>query len=119
MENTQNGIYWLEKAATQDNQYAQYQLGKMLLYGQRIDQDIDRGLELLKASAAQGNEYAARIVNNYGRKPVGLASIRLLASLTSLFRENIERDQKTVNLIDRKLRRKIEEKKQAQGIRMG
>ena len=119
IENTQNGIYWLEKAVAQENQYAQYQLGKMLLYGQRIDQDIDRGLELLKASAAQGNAYAARIVNNYGRKPVGLASIRLLASLTNLFRENIERDQKTVNLIDRKLRRKIEEKKQAQGIRMG
>lgn len=118
-ENTQSGIYWLEKAVAQQNQYAQYQLGKMLLYGQRIDQDIDRGMELLKASAAQGNEYAARIVNNYGRKPVGLASIRLLASLTNLFRENIERDQKAVNLIDRKLRRKIEEKKQAQGIRMG
>lgn len=118
-ENTQSGIYWLEKAVAQQNQFAQYQLGKMLLYGQRIDQDIDRGLELLKASAAQGNEYAARIVNNYGRKPVGLASIRLLASLTNLFRDNIERDQKAVNLIDRKLRRKIEEKKQAQGIRMG
>ena len=119
IENTQNGIYWLEKAVAQENQYAQYQLGKMLLYGQRIDQDIDRGLELLKASAAQGNEYATRIVNNYGRKPVGLASIRLLASLTNMFRENIERDQKTVNLIDRKLRRKIEEKKQAQGLRLG
>ena len=118
-ENTKSGLYWLEKAVSQQNQYAQYQLGKMLLYGQRIDQDIDRGLELLKASAAQGNEYAARIVNNYGRKPVGLASIRLLASLTNMFRENIERDQKTVNLIDRKLRRKIEEKKQAQGLRLG
>lgn len=119
LENTQHGLYWLEKAVVKENQYAQYQLGKMLLYGQRIDKDIDRGLELLRASAAQGNEYATRIINNYGRKPVGLASIRLLASLTSLFRENIERDQKTVNLIDRKLRRKIEEKKQAQGIRMG
>ena len=118
-ENIKNCLYWLEKAVAQQNQYAQYQLGKMLLYGQRIDQDVARGLELLKASAAQGNEYAARIVNNYGRKPVGLASIRLLASLTNLFRENIERDQKNVNLIDRKLQRKIAEKKQAQGIRMG
>ena len=118
-ENTATGIYWLQQAVAQQNQYAQYQLGKMLLYGQRIDQDVERGLEMLNASAAQGNEYAARIVNNYGRKPVGLASIRLLASLTNLFRENIEREQKNVNLIDRKLRRKIEEKKQAQGIRMG
>jgi len=118
-DNTQSAINLLDRAVAQQNQYAQYQLGKMLLYGQRVERDIDRGMELLKASAAQGNEYAARIVNNYGRKPVGLASIRLLASLTNLFQENIERDQIKVNLIDRKLRRKIEEKKQALGIRMG
>ena len=118
-ENTRAGIYWLEKAVVQQNQYAQYQLGKMLLYGQRIDQDINRGLELLKASAAQGNEYASRIVNNYDRKPVGLASIRLLASLTNLFRENFEQDQNKANLVERKIRRKIAEKKLAHGLRMG
>ena len=116
----ETAIYWLKKAVALDNQYAQYQLGKMLLFGQGIDRDIEAGKYLLQCSAAQGNEYAQRILNNYGRTPIALASFRLMAHLAQIFQQNIrEQEQKNSNIIDRKLRQKIEEKKQAQGLKMG
>ena len=116
----EKAIHWLNKAVALDNQYAQYQLGKMLLFGQGIDRDIDEGKNLLHQSAAQGNEYAQQILNNYGRTPIALAGFRLLSSLAQMFQDKIEQEQKqNSNLIDRKLRQKIEEKKQAQGLKMG
>lgn len=116
----EKALYWLKKAVALDNQYAQYQLGKMLLFGQGIERDIDVGKYLLQCSADQGNEYAQRILNNYGRTPIALAGFRLMASLTHMFQNKIEQEQKqNSNLIDRKLRQKIEEKKQAQGLKMG
>lgn len=116
----EKSLYWLRRAVALDNQYAQYQLGKMLLFGQGIDRDIESGKYLLQCSAAQGNEYAQRILNHYGRTPIALAGFRLLSSLAQIFQEEIQQqEQKNSNLIDRKLRQKIEEKKQAQGIKMG
>ena len=116
----EKAIYWLKKAVALNNQYAQYQLGKMLLFGQGIDRDIEIGKYLLRLSAAQGNKYAQRILNNYGRTPIALAGFRLLANLAQMFQNRIEQEQKqNGNLIDRKLRQKIEEKKQAQGLKMG
>lgn len=116
----EKALYWLRRAVVLENQYAQYQLGKMLLFGQGIERDIAAGKQLLQASAAQGNAYAQRILNNYGRTPIAQAGSRLLSSLARIFQEEIQRqEQKNSNLIDRKLRRKIAEKKQAQGIKMG
>ena len=117
----EKATYWLKKAVALNNQYAQYQLGKMILFGQGIDRDIEIGKYLLRLSAAQGNEYAQRILNNYGRTPIALAGFRLLANLAQIFQNRIEQEQKqqNSNLIDRKLRQKIVEKKQAQGLKMG
>lgn len=117
----EKAIYWLKKSVALNNQYAQYQFGKMLLFGQGIDRDIEVGKYLLRLSAAQGNEYAQRILNNYGRTPIALAGFRLMASLAQMFQNRIEQEQKQQNrnLIDRKLRQKIEEKKQAHGLKMG
>lgn len=119
-KDTEKAICWLKKAVALDNPYAQYQLGKMLLFGQGVNRDIDMGKYLLQCSAAQGNEYARKILDNYGRTPIGLAGFRLLSCLARMFQENMEQEQKqNSNRIDRKLRQKIEEKKQAQGLRMG
>ncbi len=115
----EEAVKWLEEAIRDDNQYAQYLLGKMLLFGQNIEKDVERGMALLQASAAQGNEYAQRIINNYGKRPVGLMGARLFASLGRIIQNQIQEDNKKANLIDRKLRQKIEEKKQAHGLRMG
>lgn len=66
----------------------------------------------------QTNRQAAAIRPDRGA--VGLAGFRLLSCLARMFQENMEQEQKqNSNRIDRKLRQKIEEKKQAQGLRMG
>ena len=115
----EEAVKWLEQAVQGENQYAQYLLGKMLLFGQNIEKDVERGMALLNASAAQGNEYAQRIIHNYGRHPVGLIGARLFASLGRVIQNQIQEDNKQASIIDRKLRQKIEEKKQAHGLRMG
>ncbi len=116
---TEEAVKWLEEAIQDNNQYAQYLLGKMLLFGQNIEKDVERGMALLQASAAQGNEYAQRIINNYGKHPVGLIGARLFASLGRIIQNQIQEDNKEAAIIDRKLRQKIAEKKQAHGLKMG
>lgn len=118
-------LHWLWESVKQENQYAQYQLGKMLLFGKDTEQDITEGIHLLSASAEQGNVYAARLLQNYysGRlknPSLGMASVRLLSHLARLFQDRLrgnEDGQRAV--IEKKLRQKIEEKKQAHGMKMG
>lgn len=116
----EKAIKLLEKASESGNQYAQYLLGKMLLFGQNIDQDEEAGKEWLRRSAAQGNIYAQRILDNYGKAPIGMIAFRLLANLAQIIRDDMEHKQNEQGqLIDRKIRRKIAEKKQAHGQKMG
>ena len=116
----EKAIELLEKASEAGNQYAQYLLGKMLLFGQNIDQDEEAGKEWLRRSAAQGNIYAQRILDNYGKAPIGMIAFRLLANLAQIIRDDMEQKQNEQGqLIDRKIRRKIAEKKQAHGQKMG
>ena len=44
---------------------------------------------------------------------------RLVANVAQIIQEDVEKEQKQLNLIDKKLRRKIAEKKQLHGQRMG
>lgn len=113
-------IELLESASEAGNQFAQYQLGKMLLFGQHVDQDEEAGKEWLRRSAAQGNIYAQRLLDNYGRAPIGLMAFRLLGHLARIIQDDLEQKQETNRqLIDRKLLSKIAEKKQALGQKMG
>ena len=114
----------LTEAANQGNQWAEYQLGKMYLYGQGVDKNYDEAVRLLTSSANRGNEYAQRLLDNYhsnthGNSATVLASLRLLARLSQIIREDADKRDKTGRPIDRKLMRKIEEKKMAQGQKMG
>lgn len=105
--------HWFSRA------YALYQLGKMYLFGQNVDRDEELGKKLLSASAEQGNIYAQRILESYGKQPICAICIRLASNLAQTFQESIEKDHRNVSEIDRKLRRKIAEKKQAHGQRIG
>ena len=114
----------LTEAANQGNQWAEYQLGKMYLYGQGVDKNYDEAIRLLTSSANRGNEYAQRLLDNYhsnthGNSATVLASLRLLARLSQIIREDADKRDKPGRSIDRKLMRKIEEKKMAQGQKMG
>ncbi|MFR7784496.1 MAG: MobP3 family relaxase [Ruminococcus sp.] len=114
----------LSEAAKRGNQWAEYQLGKMYLYGQGVDKDYELAVQLLTSSASKGNEYAQHILDNYhpythSSSATVLASMRLLARLSQIIRDDAEKRNTNSRTIDRKLMRKIEEKKMAQGQKMG
>ena len=127
-KDAQKAVRYLSLSAEQGNQYAQYQLGKMLLYGRDIEQDIALGLSLLSASAAQGNPYAQRVIDSYNsfkgktKSSAALSTMRLLGYLSRLIKNRLDDENRrdgSVGLIDKKLRREIELKREAHGQRMG
>ena len=124
-KDAEKALHWLWESVKQKNQYAQYLLGKMLLFGKETDRDVETGIALLSASAEQGNVYAARLLQSYYsgrlRNPsIGMASFRLLSQLTRMFTDRLRRNEDGQRaVIERKLRQKIEEKKQAHGMKMG
>ena len=114
-------IRWLTEAAEQDNQFAQYVLGKLYLCGHDVPRDREKAVLFLQASAAQGNIYAQFFLDHLDsfRDPSAfLAATRLLHRLESLFREDYHNATGGSPFhIDRKRRRRLAEKKQAQGHR--
>ena len=112
-------VAYLTESAEQGNQYAQYILGKLYLTGQDVQQDRGRAWEYFCQSAEQGNEYAGFFLEHFdqARRPnVFLAATRLLHHLSQIFRDNSVPPAAPVGQrVDRKLRRKIQEKKIAMG----
>ena len=112
-------IRWLEKSAMQENQFAQYALGKLYLCGHDVPRDKEKAVPLLEASAAQGNIYAQFLldhIDSFRNPSPFLAATRLLRRLENLFREDVRKAAGgTAYHIDRKRRRRLAEKKQAQG----
>lgn len=114
-------IRHFEIAAEGGNNYAEYQLGKLYLYGKDIPQDYDKAIEYLNASAEHGNEYAKQLlhlVRTNTHYAAGMGVFRLFRHMGKILENNI-RDDKTGGGIDKKLRRQINEKKQAQGLKLG
>ena len=112
-------VDYLTFSAEQGNQYAQYTLGKLYLTGQGVKQDREQAWTYFYESAEQGNEYAAFFLEHFdqARRPnVFLAATRLLHHLSQIFRDNSVPPAAPVGQrVDRKLRRKIQEKKIAMG----
>ena len=95
----------------------------MYLYGQGVDKNYELAVRLLPSSADKGNQYAQQLLENYhpytqNNSATILASLRLLARLSQIIRDDADKRDKTGRAIDRKLMRKIEQKKQAQGQKM-
>ncbi len=115
----ESAICWLTASAEQGNQFAQYALGKLYFYDGDVPRDKEKSLYWLELSAAQGNVYAQYLIDNIGsyRNPsVLLAATRLMHRLENLFNEDYRRTAGiAASHIDRKRRRKLQEKKQAQG----
>ena len=117
-------VQLLTEAADQGNQWAEYQLGKMYLYGQGVYMNYDLAVRLLTASVNKGNEYAQHLLNNYrpythSSSATVLASMQLLARLSQIICDDAEKRNADRRAIDRKLMRKIQEKRMAQGQKMG
>ncbi len=113
-------ISMFELSAEQGNHFAEYQLGKIYCYGHGVTQDIDLGIKWLQASGDHGNEYAASLLQHIQEQRQAhatSAAFGLLSSLAKLLRDDAEQNFQKRQSIDRKLRRQIEEKKQAQGLK--
>ena len=115
----EKAISWLEQSAGQGNQYAQYALGKLYLCGKDISRDREKAAVYLQAAAEQGNIYAAFLLEHMDafRDPdLFLAATRLMHRLEKLLSEDVHRAAGGSPFhIDRKRRRRLSEKKQAQG----
>ena len=110
-----------EIVAENGNDYAEYMLGKMYLYGKEVECDYDRAIAYLTASAEHGNQYANQLLHsiksnrNYNAT---LGSLRLLGQISRIIQDRLEDERKGKGLaVDRKLKRIIDEKKQAQGLK--
>ena len=110
-----------EIAAENGNHYAEYMLGKIYLYGRETEQDYAKAIAYLTVSAEHGNQYAAQllhIIKSNRNWSAALGSLRLLGQISRIMQNHLEDERREKRiLIERKLRRKIEEKKQAHGLK--
>lgn len=111
-----------EIAAENGTHYAEYMLGKVYLYGKEVERDYDKAMEYLTASAEHGNQYAAQllhIIKSNRNWSAALGSLRLLGQISRILQNRLDEERKgKANSIDRKLKIKINEKKQAHGLRL-
>ena len=116
-------IYNFEIAAENGSDFAEYMLGKMYLYGKEVECDYDRAIVYLTASAEHGNQYAQQLLHSIKANrnwSATLGSLRLLCQISRIIQNRLEDERRGKQIsIDRKLRRKIEEKKQAHGLQQG
>ena len=112
-------LEYLTASAKEGNPLAQYTLGKLYLMGKDVERDREEAYRWFQASAQQGNPYAQFFLDHFGETQsphLLLTATRLLRQLGQIFQENsvppvFPGSQRT----DRKLRRKIRQKKIALG----
>ncbi len=106
----------------QCGKYAEYQLGKIYLFGKDAEKNFDKAMEYLKSSAEHGNKYAEQLYQNAHSNrnfAAGIGAFRLFHHLARLIQNRIDDEKKgKFSFVDRKLRRMIDEKKQAQGLKL-
>ena len=113
-------VRWLTASAEQGNRYAQYALGKLYLLGEEVPEDREAARQWFQRAAEQGDQYAQYFVEHMGRRdlfPVAQSVAQLLHHLAGIFREQSQppRPGGLRPIVDKKLRRKIREKKIAMG----
>ena len=84
--------------------------------------NYDLAVRLLSSSANKGNEYAQQLLENestYSQNnfAMALVSLRLLTWIAQILQEDILKNDDIHFRIEKKVRRRIEEKRQAQGIK--
>ena len=112
---------YFEKAVRLGNDSAMFSLGKMYFYGNGVEEDFKKAVEYLKNSAANGNIYAQKFLENMERNRnyhAATGTLSLLKYLGKILQDRID-ENKIVSdsRVDRKLYRKIQDKKQAHGLK--
>ena len=117
--NVAEALPWLTASAEADNPYAEYLLGKLYWEGGNIPQDTEQAVYWLSMAADQGHPYAQVLLARQDSPSLPsaiLAVNSLLHSIGQIFRDNAQTiDSTRGQHIDRKLRRRIQEKRVAMG----
>lgn len=123
VKDVQQAICNFEIAAENGNDYAEYQLGKLYLYGKEVERDYEKAIAYLSSAAERGNPYAEQLLHSIRSNrhwSAAMGSIRLLHHLGRMIQNQLDDEKKgKAGGIDRKLKRKIDEKKEAHGLKQG
>lgn len=119
--NIQKAISYFEKSADK-NMQASYQLGRLYFLGaDGLEKDKEKAIEFLNLSAEQGSEYAQNILNNqekFENEMIANTIFSLFVNLSRCIEDDYHHKFKSGRkMIDSKLRRVIQEKKQSLGIK--
>ena len=112
---------YYEKAVELENVDALYGLGRLHIKKDSEFHDKNKAIEYLTQAAEQGHEYAEKLLQRIRnrRNPSGISGmVNLMYHVSRIFQDKLSGGYQLERGVDRKLRRKIEEKKQAQGIRL-
>ena len=117
----QKAIKLLDLSA-EENNWASFLLGRLYLFGtEDIEKDKEMASEWLNRSADDGNVYAQNILNesrSFENTMLANTVLSLFANLSRCIEDDYRRSYRSVRMsTDRKLRRMINEKKQALGIK--
>lgn len=117
----EKAISYFEKSAD-ENMRASYQLGRLYFFGaDGLEKNNEKAIEFLNLSAEQGNEYAKNILDNqekFENEMLADTIFSLFVNLSRCIEDDYHRKfQSGRKMIDSKLRRMIQEKNQALGIK--
>ena len=111
----------LTRSAELGNPAASYALGKIYLFGNGVDRDIDLAQHWLTISAEAGNEYAKALIEHIDRYNLTAAQnavISMLFSFGRLISDDYNRSLHGQRLrTEHKLKAAIRRKKQALGLK--
>ena len=109
----------LIESAGLGNSVAKYLLGKMYLRGEGVPKDVVEGKRWLEEAKADGNEYAKQKLewHSYQQWTAVRGTFRLFHYLGRLLQDNLEKGKGGRGQTESKLRRMIDEKKRAHGIK--
>ena len=117
----QKAVNYFENCAAK-NHWASYQLGRIYLFGAAgLSKDKEKAIEWFTKSANDGNEYAQDLLENmerYENAVLANTIFGLFANLSRCIEDDYTQKYKLVRrTVDSRLRRMIQKKRQALGIK--
>lgn len=118
----QKAIDYLKRSTEKGFDFAEYTLGRIYLFGLGVEKDLPLAMKYLRSAAEKGNEYAAELIRQkelFDKQSISLCISRLFRYLCGVLQEKTEAELDVkIARTDRKLRCRIAEKKQAQGLKL-
>lgn len=119
------GLNYLFKSASKGYKYALYQLGKIYYNGKYVEKDINKAIQYLISAVEKDCECAEKLLEyitsseykNSRDIQSYSAVLAVLNDLSKLFKKEFDNKYKLVQRVDRKMLQRINEKKQALGLR--